>query len=205
MALIEHRGIRPRVHATALVAASAQVIGDVSIGAETRILAGAVISAHDGSVRIGEHVVVMEHALVRGRAAHPVEIGSFVMIGPHTHVNGARVDDEVFVATGVSIFPGARIGIGCELRVGAVVQVGTVLAPGTVVPIGWVAVGDESGLFPASSHDDIWRVQEGLDFPGTVYGVPRGTSMRALMRQQSQLYAAHRDDRLVDENIGGST
>jgi len=31
-------------------------------------------------------------------------------------------------------------------------------------------------------------VQEPLDFPGTVYGVPRGTSMREIMRRQCEAF-----------------
>jgi hypothetical protein len=71
------------------------------------------------------------------------------------------------------------------------------LAPGTVVPIGWIAAGDPAQLFPPDRHDELWEVQRGLDFPGTVYGVPRGTPMRTVMARQVEFYGAHRDDREV--------
>ena len=63
-------------------------------------------------------------------------------VGPGAHVNGAVIEGGCFLATGVSLFPGARIGAGSEVRINAVVHVNSVLAPGTTVPIGWVAVGD---------------------------------------------------------------
>ena len=148
---------------------------------------------------IGEDVVVMEHALLRGRASHPLRIGSAVLIGPHTHLNGTTVEDEVFVATGVSMFPGSRAGAGSELRINSVLHVNSELPPGTVVPIGWIGVGDPAQLFPPDRHDDIWAVQRELDFPGTVYGVPRGTPMRDLMARQSAFYGAHRDDRVLGD------
>lgn len=197
MALIEAGGVRPRVHPTTHVAASAEVIGDVTIGAGSCVLPYTVIDAHDGAVRIGRDVVVMEHALIRGRSGHTADIGDFVMVGPHTHINGATVGDEVFVATGVSVFPGAVVGAGSELRVNAVVQVRTILPPGTVVPIGWVAVGDADGILPPDRHEEIWAVQQGLDFPGTVYGISRDVPMRELMAQQSAIYreaARRRED-----------
>ena len=62
------------------------------------------------------------------------------------------------------------------------------LEPGTTVPIGWIAAGDPALLFSPDRHDDLWAVQEPLDFPGTVYGVPRGTSMREIMRRQSEAF-----------------
>jgi hypothetical protein len=43
---------------------------------------------------------------------------------------------------------------------------------------------------PHRTGIDLWEVQERLDFPGTVYGVSRGTSMREIMRRQSGLYSA---------------
>jgi len=179
------------IHPSAWTAPSAVVTGDVTIGAGSRVLHGAVLNGDLGPVVIGADVVIMEHALLRGRPDHPLRIGDAVLIGPHTHLNGTTVEDEVFVATGVSMFPGSVAGTGAELRINSVLHVNSRLAPGTVVPIGWIAAGDPAQLFSPERHDELWTVQEPLDFPGTVYGVPRGTSMREIMRRQS---AAHRPD-----------
>ena len=178
----------PQVDQTASVAPSAVVTGDVTIGAGSRVLAGAVISGDLGPVVIGSQVLVMEHAVLRGRADHPLEVGDSVLIGPHAHLNGTTVGEEVFVATGVSMFPGSRAGAGCELRINSVLHVNSELPPGTVVPIGWIAAGRPAELFSPDRHEDLWRVQEPLDFPGTVYGVPRGTSMREIMRRQCEAF-----------------
>ncbi|MGW2832602.1 gamma carbonic anhydrase family protein [Streptomyces sp. NPDC001286] len=197
--LIEHRGRRPLVPDSAYVAPSATLCGAVVLGEGARVLHGAVLTAEDGEVRVGADTVVMEHALVRGRARHPAVIGDAVLIGPHTHVNGAVVEDEVFVATGASLFPGSVAGAGAELRINSVLHVGSRLAPGTVVPIGWIAAGDPARLFAPEQHEELWQVQRELDFPGTVYGVPRGTPMRDIMTRQSAFYGAHLDDRLLDD------
>ncbi len=173
---------------TAWIAPSAVVTGDVTLGPHSRVLAHAVVTGDLGPVVIGEDVVVMEHALLRGRANHPLRIGSAVMVGPHTHLNGTTVEDEVFVATGVSMFPGSRAGTGSELRINSVLHVNSELAPGTVVPIGWIAAGRPAELFSPDRHDELWAAQEPLDFPGTVYGVPRGTSMREIMRRQCEAF-----------------
>jgi carbonic anhydrase/acetyltransferase-like protein (isoleucine patch superfamily) len=142
---------------------------------------------------------VMENALVRGRADHPVLIGDAVLVGPHAHVNGATVEDEVFIATGASLFPGSVAGAGAELRINSVLQVNSRLEPGEVLPIGWIAVGDPAQLFSPDRHEDLWEVQRDLDFPGTVYDVPRGTSMRDIMARQSEYYGTHQEDRLVTD------
>ena len=177
-----------QIHPTSYVAPSAVVTGDVSLGANSRVLHGAVLNGDLGPVRIGSDVVVMEQALLRGRPDHPITIGDAVLVGPHTHLNGTTIEDEVFVATGVSMFPGSRAGRGSELRINSVLHVNSVLAPGTVVPIGWIAAGDPAELFSPDRHAELWAVQEPLDFPGTVYGVPRGTSMREIMRRQCEAF-----------------
>ncbi|MEU9183407.1 gamma carbonic anhydrase family protein [Streptomyces sp. NPDC048484] len=198
--LIEHRGQRPVVPASAYVAPSAVLCGAVTLGERARVLHGAVLTAEDGEVWTGADVVVMENALVRGRLRHPAIIGNAVLIGPHAHVNGARVEDEVFVATGASAFPGSLVGAGSELRINSVLHANSVLPPGTVVPIGWIAAGTpQARLFSPDQHDELWKVQRELDFPGTVYGVPRGTSMRDIMARQAHYFGAHLDDRLVED------
>ncbi len=195
--LIEHRGQRPVVPASAYVAPTAVLCGAVVLGERARILHGAVLTAENGEVRTGSDVVVMEHALVRGRAGHPAVLGDAVLIGPHAHVNGATVADEVFVATGAALFPGSVAGAGAELRINSVLHVNSRLAPGTVLPIGWIAAGDPARLFSPDRHEELWEVQRAMDFPGTVYGVPRGTPMREIMARQAEYYGSHLDDRIL--------
>ena len=193
--ILEHRGARPRIDPSAYVAPTAVVCGDVHVGPGARVLFGAVLTAEDGRVEVGRNCVVMEHALVRGRATHPARVGDDVLVGPHAHVNGCEIGAGCFLATGAALFPGARLGEGCEVRIHGVVHVNSVLAPGTMVPIGWIAAGDPAQLFSPDRHDELWAVQRELDFPGTVYGVERGTPAAELMWRQSEFFGAHREDR----------
>jgi carbonic anhydrase/acetyltransferase-like protein (isoleucine patch superfamily) len=197
--LIEHRGAVPVVHPTAYVAPNAVVCGAVRIGPGARVLFGAVLTAEDGHVSLGARSIVMENAVIRGRAAHPAVLGDDVLVGPHAHVNGARVGDGCFLATGASLFPGCVAGAGSEVRIHGVVQVNTMLPPGTTIPIGWVAVGDPARIFPPGAHERIWEIQEPLDFPGTVYGVSRDTTATERMSRQSAWFAAHLGDRVIGD------
>jgi carbonic anhydrase/acetyltransferase-like protein (isoleucine patch superfamily) len=193
--LLEHRGTRPTVDPSAYVAPTAVLCGDVRVGPDARILFGAVLTAEDGAVSVGARTVIMENALVRGRERTPATMGDDVLIGPHAHVNGSTVEDGAFLATGVAVFPGSRIGAGAEVRINGVVHVNSVVAPGATVPIGWVAVGDPAEIMSPDRHDDIWAIQEGLDFPGTVYGLPRDAPARERMERQVAWFGAHREDR----------
>jgi carbonic anhydrase/acetyltransferase-like protein (isoleucine patch superfamily) len=197
--LVEHRGKRPSVDPTAYVAPTAVLSGDVRVGPEARVLFGVVVTAEDGFVEIGARCVVMENALLRGREAHPVRLGDDVLVGPHAHVNGSTVGSGCFLATGSSLFPGSRLGRDVEVRINGVVHVNSVLEDEALVPIGWVAVGNPARVIAPGEHDEIWRIQEALDFPRTVYGLPRGASARERMERQTEWFAAHREDRIVND------
>jgi carbonic anhydrase/acetyltransferase-like protein (isoleucine patch superfamily) len=177
------------IHPSAWVAPSAIVTGEVTVGPGSCILHGAVLNGDLGPVRIGVNVLVMENAVLRGRANTPLTLGDAVLVGPHAHLNGATIEDEVFLATGVCVFAGARVGAGSELRINSVLHVNSSLPSRTVVPIGWIAAGDPAQLFSPDQHDELWAVQEPLDFPGTMYGMSRDTPMRDMMRSQTE---AHR-------------
>ena len=191
-----HLGRAPRIHPDAVIAPTAVISGDVQIGAGCQILHGAVITAEGGPVTLGEHVIVMENALVRASAANPVRIGDHTLIGPMGSISGAAIGEEVFLATGVRVFNGARIGARSEVRINAVVHLRTSLPERSVVPIGWVAVGDPAVIVPADRHEEIWARQQELDFPGYVFGLDRDTPdlMVQLTERYGRSLARHADD-----------
>jgi carbonic anhydrase/acetyltransferase-like protein (isoleucine patch superfamily) len=196
--LIKHQGKSPRVHPSAYVAPNAAVCGDVVIGPGCRILFGAQIIAEGGSISIGTECIVMENAVLRSNTRHSLKIGNNCLIGPNAHVVGCTVEDEVFVATGASIFHGARLGKGCEVRINAVVHLKTHVMPGDTVPIGWVAVGSPASILPPSEHERIWEIQKPLNFPLTVYGFDRSEAdMVKITRRLSEALGSHAHD--VDE------
>lgn len=197
--LIEHDGHRPTVAASAYVAPTAVLSGDVHVGDNCRILFGAVLSADGGPVRVGDGCVVMEDAVLRGRSGHPLSLGANVLTGPHAHLNGATVEDDVFLATGVSVFPGARVETGVEVRINAVVHVNTRVPAGATVPIGWIAVGDPAEFYPPSAHDQYWPKLRALDFPGTLFGVPRDElTMGRMTAIYGDVFGRHVDDTVLE-------
>lgn len=175
-------GARPRIDPTAIVAPTAVVSGDVTIGANVLVSFGAAVLGDDGPVVVDPGTIIRENVVIRAGSRHPVRIGAHVLIGAHSALYGCTVEDEVFLATGVTVFHGARIGTRAEVRIRGVVHVNSVLGPDAVVPIGWVAVGDPAVAFPPSKHDEIWAIQRTLDFPGAVYGIERRTDGSVDMR-----------------------
>lgn len=201
--ITEYGDRKPSIDADAWVAPDATVSGDVTIGAGTRVMHGArIVAEAGGQVRLGRNCIVLENAVIRATAKHACRIGDHCLFGPNCHVVGAEISDEVFIATGVSIFHGAVIGEGAEVRVNGVVHLRSRLQPGATVPIGWIAVGDPAEILPPDRHDAIWARQEPLDFPGFVYGVDRETSnfMRKVTTSLSKQLGVHSTERTVSDS-----
>ncbi len=200
--LLEHRGASPQVHPSAYVAPTAVVCGDVHVGPHCRVLFGAILTAESGRVELGEQCIVMENAVLRATRRDPLRLGDHVLVGPRAYLTGCIADHDVFLATGTTVFNGARIGARSEVRINAVVHLRTHLPPGTTVPIGWIAVGDPAQLFPPHEHERIWAVQKELDFPGYVFGLRRAgegeTIMPELTHHYSQALGQHQEDRATD-------
>jgi len=199
--LLEHQGKRPAIHESVYVAPTATICGDVTIGAGSRILFGAVLTAEGGPVLIGSHCIVMEGAVIRGTARHPARLGDHVLVGPRAYLSGCRVEECAFLAAGATVFNGAHLGARAQVRINGVVHIRTRLGSDAVVPIGWVAVGDPAEILPPGEHDRIWAIQEALDFPGTVFGLERApageTIMPELTRRYCRSLGRHRADRVL--------
>ena len=200
--ILEHMAKQPAIDASASVAPTATVCGDVRIGRNTRILHGAAVIAEGGSIVIGDNCVVLENAVLRSTALHDLTVGNNVLVGPNAHVVGCTVEDEVFIATGAAVFHAARLCRGSEVRIHGVVHLKTVLPPDATVPIGWVAVGDPCVILPPDKHEEIWAVQKPLNFPLTAYGVDRredgGSIMPEIMSKMTERLAAIGEDKPVD-------
>jgi carbonic anhydrase/acetyltransferase-like protein (isoleucine patch superfamily) len=166
------------------------------------VLFGAVLAAEGGPVIVGSHCIVMENAVIRGTRQHPTRLGDHVLVGPRAYLTGCTVEDCAFLATGATIFNGARIGARAEVRINGLVHLKTVLPADATVPIGWIAVGDPAEILPPKDHERIWAIQEPLDFPREIFGLERPPAGETIMPELTRRYARalgrHQQDRILD-------
>ncbi len=199
--IIEHQGLRPNIHQSAYVAPNAVVSGQVTIGENSRVLFGAILTADGGPIEIGSECVIMENAVLRGTRRNPLRIGDHVLVGPRASLVGCTIDDSVFLATGATVFNAAVIGTRSEVRINGGVHLRTVLHPGSLVPINWVAVGDPAVILPPDQHERIWEIQQPLNFPKFVWGVDRKplgqSNMPEITRRYCRGLSAHKSDRIL--------
>lgn len=200
--IIKHQEKEPRIHNTAYVAPNAVICGDVTIGKNAQIMFGAQIVAENSSIYIRDNCIVLENAVIRGTDGHSVVIGNNCLIGPNAHLAGCSIEDNVFIATGASVFHGATIKNGAEIRINAVVHLKTVVPENKVIPINWIAVGDPMKMYPPLKHNEIWKIQRPLNFPEFVYGLQRkennGSIMPEICKIMGERLITHKKDEIVE-------
>jgi carbonic anhydrase/acetyltransferase-like protein (isoleucine patch superfamily) len=134
MALKPFQGKLPVVHPTAFVEESAQVIGDVEIGARSSIWFNSVVRGDVNVIRIGEETNVQDlcclHVL---KDRFGLTVGNRVTVGHSVTLHGCVVEDLCLIGMGATILDGAVIGAGSIVAAGALVTPGTRVPPGSLV------------------------------------------------------------------------
>ena len=119
----------PRVHPTAYIDDSAQVIGDVEIGEESSVWMAVVIRGDVHRIRIGRRSNVQDGTIVHVmKDTHATTIGDDVTIGHAAIVHGCTIRDRVLIGMGAILLNGVDIGED------SIVAAGTLLAEETRIP-----------------------------------------------------------------------
>ena len=127
--------VPPRLHpfGDALVASTAVVRGDVSLGPRVSIWYGTVLRGDCDRITVGEGSNVQDLTMIHADTGVPNDIGAHVTIGHGAVVHGRRVGDGVLIGIGAVVLGGAEIGDECIIAAGAVVREGAVIPPRSLV------------------------------------------------------------------------
>ena len=105
------RGILPTVDPSAYVDQSAQVIGDVHIGAESSVWMNVVVRGDVNAIRIGARTNVQDGTVVHVQSGtHPTTIGDEVTIGHGAIVHGCTIGDCCLIGMAAILLNGVRVG-----------------------------------------------------------------------------------------------
>jgi len=134
MAIRTYRGTTPGIDPTAFIDESAQVIGDVVIGAESSVWMQVVIRGDVNSIRIGDRTNVQDGTIVHVQnVTYPTVIGDDVTIGHGAIVHGCTLHDRVLVGMGAIVLNGAEIGEDTIIAAGTLITERTVIPPRSMV------------------------------------------------------------------------
>lgn len=133
MALYEVGGVRPQVDATAWVADSAEVMGQVHIDADASVWFGCVLRGDTDALHIGMGSNIQDGCVLHVDQGMPLHVGQRVTVGHRVMLHGCTVGDESLIGIGAVVLNGARIGRHCLVGAGALVTEGKVFADGSMI------------------------------------------------------------------------
>lgn len=124
----------PRVPPEVYLAPGSQVVGDVTIGADSSVWFNAVVRGDVQPVRIGSRTNIQDLAMVHvttGRG--PCVIGDDVTVGRGSVLHGCQVAGRALIGMGAVLLDGAEVGEEAIVAAQSLVRVGFKVPPGTLV------------------------------------------------------------------------
>ena len=142
---------------SAFIAATAVVLGDVTILAEASVWFGAVIRGDTAPIRIGWQTNVQDGCILHADEGFPCTLGERVTLGHGAIVHGATVEDDCLIGMRAVVMNGAKIGRG------SIVAVGSVVTEGTDIPPGSIAMGQPAKVRREVSERDRERIRHAAE------------------------------------------
>ena len=133
MTIYTFNNLTPNIKADAFIAPTAQIIGDVHIGAESSVWFSAVIRGDMERIRIGSRTNVQDLCTGHADPGIPLTIGDGVTIGHRCVVHGCTIEDECLIGMGAIVMNRAVIGTGSIVAAGSVVLENTIVPPYSLV------------------------------------------------------------------------
>lgn len=126
-------GATPQIDASARLAESAVVTGDMVLGADVSVWYGAVLRGDAGEIRVGRGSNVQDNVVVHCSAGMAAVIGENVVVGHGAVLHSCHIEDNCLVGMGAILLDGCVIGEGSIIGAGALVSPGKAIPPRSLV------------------------------------------------------------------------
>jgi carbonic anhydrase/acetyltransferase-like protein (isoleucine patch superfamily) len=123
----------PQIDATAYIADSAQLIGDVVLGSGVSVWFNAVLRGDTERISVGAGSNVQDGAILHADPGFPCTVGTGVVTGHGAILHGCQIGDDCLIGMGAVVLNGARIGPGSIVAAGAVVPEGKEFPPRSLI------------------------------------------------------------------------
>ena len=160
----------PRLDAAAWVADSAQVMGNVTLAADTSIWFGTVVRGDTESITIGRGSNIQDGSVLHADVGMPLVVGAHVTVGHKVMLHGCTIGDESLIGIGAIVLNGAKIGKNCLVGAGALVTEGKEFPDGSMIigspakAVRQLSPAQIEGLRQSARHyvENARRFQSGL-------------------------------------------
>lgn len=133
MAIESYENHFPVIHASAFTAASADIIGRVTLHKESSVWYNTTLRGDINEIIIGPRSNVQDNVVIHLSDDYGCYVGELVTIGHSAILHACTIRDEALIGMGSIILDGAVIGERSIIGAGALVTGGTIIPPGSLV------------------------------------------------------------------------
>jgi carbonic anhydrase/acetyltransferase-like protein (isoleucine patch superfamily) len=127
------KGITPQIPETCYVDDSAEIIGDVILGAHASVWMNAVLRGDVHAIRVGHYSNIQDCCVLHGmKEKYGVFVGDYVTVGHSVTLHGCTVEDRCLIGMGSTILNGAQIGSGSMVAAGTLIPEKTIVEPNSL-------------------------------------------------------------------------
>ncbi|MBI1816100.1 MAG: gamma carbonic anhydrase family protein [Deltaproteobacteria bacterium] len=153
--LYPFNGKRPQLHASVYVHASAQIIGDVVIAADSSVWPNVVVRGDVGPIRIGARSNIQDNSTVHvTRDRFGTIIGDDVTAGHNVTLHGCTIGNLCLIGIGAIVLDGVEVGDECLVGAGAL------LTPGTKIPPRQLVLGSPAKIVRPLHDDELAHLRQ---------------------------------------------
>jgi carbonic anhydrase/acetyltransferase-like protein (isoleucine patch superfamily) len=150
-----YAGAFPKLHSTAFVAESAEVLGDVTIGEDSSIWFQAVVRGDVNFISIGARTNVQDGCVLHvTRDIHSLVVGDEVTVGHRVVLHGCTVKNRTLVGIGAIVLDGAVV------EEDSMVGAGSLVPPGFRVPSGTLVIGVPAKVKRELTPEEVKHIKE---------------------------------------------
>ena len=139
----------PRIAASAWVADSAQVMGNVELQDGASVWFGCVLRGDNELLRVGRGSNIQDGSIVHADPGFPLTLGADVTVGHQVMLHGCTVGEGTLIGIQSVVLNGAHIGAHC------LVGAGSLVTEGKAFPEGSLIMGRPAKVVRALSQDEI--------------------------------------------------
>ncbi|PKL27903.1 MAG: gamma carbonic anhydrase family protein [Spirochaetae bacterium HGW-Spirochaetae-2] len=119
--IVPYRDHQPDIEQAAYIAPSADIVGNVVLGAECTIWFNATVRGDMARITIGGGTNIQDNAVVHVNDGMPTVIGEAVTVGHGAIIHACTIGNRCLVGMGAIILDEAVIGEECLVAAGALV------------------------------------------------------------------------------------
>ena len=125
--------LSPQLGEGAWAAPSADLIGDVRLGARASVWFGAVLRGDNTPLILGDDTNFQDGAIGHSDPGMPLTIGARVTVGHQAILHGCTIADDCLIGMGAKILNGAVIETHCLVGAGALITEGKRFESGSLI------------------------------------------------------------------------